>query len=620
MSLFVLLTSMLYHIRSFVCYVNTCYLSYFSFSIACANAHYVEPVETSPGIYFDPVGSLTVIDSYLNILIPVDITFVASSLENINSILGTSRYLCKQGDIFKELECDNILLPLVTRYSDLSNEFDSISHILDPKRFKRVAWFSAIGTVFKHLFGSMDENDAIKYSEAISSVQNDQKKLAVYMKDNILVTNSLLKSYKDLARKIDANQAAIEDSVNSINRILINITTNSDKTEFRSKFNELVNILESNILSISFKLEDIINSIMFSKVNIIYPAVITPKQLFSELVENYRLLPSSRVLPTSLTLDNINIILNISDVSSYYIDHKIVFVIRLPLVTPDEYNLYRCIPFPIPYDKSNPNSFTTIIPSVKFVGITKDEQYYCKLDSLHQCKTIYNNYICNIPNSYSTSDNSICEINLLTRISSNIPTSCQTKIFQGKIEIIKNLNNNKWLYVGSDKSKINIQCNKSDTSEPISGTSIITLPSECKAFIKNTVFTPKQNILINLKPIIPKSNILNNTCCDFIQYKNVEPTLPNLTLLNVDFDDVNNLDNSDRTIQNLNEIITKPNTILHYSISVTSIFVILIIIITLTCSLAYKFNILCFKPVPIPPTPENPVEDPEPALPRIRIS
>lgn len=585
----------------------------------CANANYVEPVETSPGIYFDPVGSLNVIDSYLNILIPVDITFVAPQLENINSVLGTSRYLCKQGDVFNELECDNILLPLVTRYSDLSNEFDSISHILVSKRSKRVAWFSAVGTVFKHLFGSMDENDAVKYNEAISSIQDDQKKLALYMKDNILVTNSLLKSYKNLAHKISANQAAIEDSINSINRILINITTESNKIEFRSKFNELVNILESNILSISFKLEDIVNSVMFSKVNIIHPAVISPKQLFAELVENYRFLPSSRILPTSLTLDNINVVLNISDVSSYYIDHKIVFVIRIPLVTPDEYNLYRCIPFPIPYDKNNPNSFTTIIPSVKFVGITKDEQYYSKMDSLHKCKTIYNNYICDVSNSYSTSDNSICEVNLLTKISTAIPTSCQSRIFHGKIEIIKNLSNNKWLYVGSEKSKINIECNKSDTSEPISGTSIITLPSDCKAYIKNTMFTPKQNLFINLKPVIPKVNILNDTCCDFIKYKNIAFNLPNITMLNVDFDNVNNIDNSDNIIKNLDDIITKPKTILHYSISVTSVCVILCIII-LTCLLTYKYKILCFKPVSSHPVKEDPIENSESDLPRIRIS
>lgn len=565
------------------------------------------------------MGSLRVIDSFLNVIIPVDISFIAPQLENINSVLGTSRYLCKQGNVFQELECDNLLLPLLTRYKDICTDFDSVSHILVSRRSKRAAWFGVVGTVFKHLFGSMDENDAIKYNKAIASVQDDQRKLALYMKENILVTNSILKSYKELSHKISANQAALENSINTINRILINITSDINKIEFRSKFNELVNILENNIISLSFKLEDIVNSIMFSKANIVHPAIISPNQLFTELVDNYRYLPTSRMLPVSLTLDNIHIILNISDVSSYYIDNKIVFALRIPLVKSDEYTLYNCVPFPVPYERNNPSSFTTIVPTSKYIGITKDEQYYCKLDNLNVCKTIYSNYICDIANSYSTADESICEIELLTKIATSVPTTCQSKIFHGKVNVIQKLNNNKWLYVGSEKSKINVECNNSDSTVPISGTSLITLPADCKAFHKNTILIPKQNSVLNLKPIIPNVNILNDSCCNFIKYQNIAHKLPTVNLLNVDFDDINHIDKSDKIIENLNDIITKPNTVITYSISVTSICIILVVIV-LTCFLTFKFQILCFKPATPKPSDENPVEDSESPLPRIRIS
>lgn len=559
------------------------------------------------------------IDSFLNVIIPVDISFISPQLENINSVIGTARYLCKQGDVFQELECDNILLPLFTRYKDIYTDFDSISHIIVSRRTKRAAWFGIVGTVFKHLFGNMDENDAIKYNKAISSVQDDQRKLALYMKENILVTNSILKSYKELNQKISVNQVALENSINTINRVLINITSETNKIEFRSKFNELVNILENNIITLSFKLEDIVNSIMFSKGNIVHPAIISPNQLFTELVDNYRYLPTSRMLPVSLTLDNIHIILNISDVSSYYIDNKIVFALRIPLVKSDEYTLFNCIPFPVPYERNHPNSFTTIVPTSKFIGITKDEQYYCKLDNLHSCKTIYNNYICDIANSYSTADDSICEIELLTKITTSIPTTCQSKIFHGKVEVIQKLNNNKWLYVSSEKSKINVECNNSDSTVQISGTSLITLPSDCKAYHKNTILTPKQNLVLNLKPVIPNVNILNDSCCNFIKYQTIAHKLPTVNLLNVDFDNINHIDKSDKIIENLNDIITKPSIVVNYSISVASICIILVVII-LICFLAFKFQILCFKPVTPKPNNEDPVEESELPLPRLRIS
>lgn len=45
--------------------------------------------------------------------------------------------------------------------------------------------------------------------------------------------------------------------------------------------------------------------------------------------------------------------------------------------------------------------YSAIIPSIKYLGITKDKSCYCKLDTLANCKTINAQfYICGISNVY----------------------------------------------------------------------------------------------------------------------------------------------------------------------------------------------------------------------------
>lgn len=56
-------------------------------------------------------------------------------------------------------------------------------------------------------------------NKAIASVQDDQRKLLLYEID----MNSILKSYKQLKRKISANQVTLENSINTINHVLINL-------------------------------------------------------------------------------------------------------------------------------------------------------------------------------------------------------------------------------------------------------------------------------------------------------------------------------------------------------------------------------------------------------------
>lgn len=557
--------------------------------MSLAQEKIIQPTVNSPGIYFDPVGSLKIIDGYLSVVVPIDISFIQPHIKNLNGVIGTSKYLCKQSNVFSDVECHNMLQPLSIRYYDIIRDFESISHLIET-RSKRSPWFGGVGMLFKHLFGVMDEDDAIKYSDAIKIVENDQTQLSKLVKENILITTSTLSSVKDVVNKISVNEQQLNSAIEILSANQKNLTLLSDTLLLRSKMNEILNMLEGSLLTLSFKLEDIVNGIMFSKSHILYPSIITPKQLFSELVQNYRFLADYCQFPLSLSLKNIHMLINVSEIASFYSDNKIVFVLKVPLVTSKEFSLYNCIPFPVLITNQ---TYSTIIPSTKFVGITRDKSFYCKLENLSNCKVIYNlYYICENLNVYSSSASPICESEIISKALNSVPTQCQTKFLQGHLEIWQRLSNNKWIYVINERSKLTIDCPKVENSElDISGTGILNLPMNCIAYYKDSRLIPKSTNIIKLNPIYSNINLINDSCCNLKQALRTKSNISIVTLKDINLESIISEHNkaTSMIVKNIDNIIDKPHIVLYgeyYSYTTIIITILIVIVISI---LLYKY-------------------------------
>lgn len=548
--------------------------------MSLAQENFIQPTINSPGIYFDPIGSLKIVDGHLSVVIPLDTSFIKPHIDNLNSIIGTTKYFCKQSNVYNNSECHNMIQPLSTRYYDILSDFESISHFIE-NRSKRSAWFGGVGTVFKHLFGTMNEEDAIRYSAAIETVETDQTQLSKLLKDNILVTTTTLNSFKNVINKININEQQLNSAIDNLGLSLKNLTVLSDSLLFKSKLNEMLNILESSLLTLSFKLEDIVNGVMFSKSNILYPSVITPKQLFNELVENYRFLADFHQFPVKLSLRNIYLLLNISEIACYYNINKIVFVLKMPLVTSYEYNLYHSVPFPV-IIKGN-TTYSAIIPSAKYIGITRDRSFYCKLDDFNNCKTLYNfYYICEMLDIYSSIAAPICESEIVSKALTTIPNQCEIKYFQGHLEIWHRLYNNKWIYVITEKAKLSVDCNKIGNSElNIIGTGILSLPIDCIAYYKDLKLIPNIIKTIEVQHINFDFDLINIKD-NLTVFKQSIKNLPFLKLKNNNLDSIISEHNKATTkiVNSLDNVLDKPHIVLYGEYySYTTIFISILVII-----------------------------------------
>lgn len=555
-------------------------------------------------------------DGHLNVIIPINLSYIKPHIDNVNEILGTIRFLCNQQELFDNLECQNMLQPCTAQYRDIINNFDSISH-LTSKRQKRSAWFSGIGTVFKHIIGTLDENDAIKYDEAVETIQRDQTKLATLMKQNILVTTSTLSTYNKIIHEVRINEAILSNSIEQLSLNFKNISETVHKLDLQVKMNEILSVLEGTLMALSFKLEDISNSLLFSKNNVLHPSVLTPYQLYKELADNYRYIPNSKQLPVILDIDNINALINVSDIITFFLNDTLMYILKIPLVTSTEYDVFRCIPLPLPYNKTNLKSYTTIIPSTKYIAITKDKTLYCNIDSIKKCKTMgKHSFICDVMNVFPTNANPSCESEIMTQVVNSLPKQCTTKFIYGHINAWHPLENNRWIYVQSHISKLSIDCVNSELYDiNISGTGILKLPYHCKAYCNTAYLYPKSTTNIKINVIHSNFNLINDSCCNYSKFNISVPNVLPAPLLINNLDDLKNSNidsNVANLIKDLDKLIVKPHIIkygTHYSISIIVLSIILILIILFLVR-KNKYKLLSyFLPKSTPKPEPNSEED-----------
>lgn len=602
-------------------------MSYFriaAVSIYVLASDVIERIYESPGIYFDPTGTVKISDDYLHVLVPVDISYIKPHIDNLKTVLGTAGFFCQQNEL-NYSGCHNLLQPLALRLDSIIRDYSAISHLIIDKE-KRSAWFAGIGSMFKQVIGIMDEDDAIRYSNAIQALESNDKKLASLMKDNVLMTNKALRSYNETLKIINVNEARLNDVIESFTIGLKNVTEMSSKLYIDSKMTEIYEQLSSSLLTLSFRVDDIVNSIMFTKSHSIHPSVLTPQQLYDELVLNSRNIIENRELPINLNLHNIHTIVDIAQLSCYYIKTKIVFVIRIPLVVRMEYNLFKSIPLPIPHDNVNPDSYAMIIPDCNHVAISKDKTTYICIENLNNCvKAVNLLHICNNLEIHSVQRTPICETELLCKIWNKLPTKCVTKLMHGDIDIWQELKDNRWLFVESKPIKLTIECHSQVSEHKLLGTGLLNLKPHCKASYKNKEFSSKYNLNLTVKPMIPDFNLINDPCCDINKLDLLKLRSEPLKLTDTNLDKLPKIVTK-QFMADIDQIINEPRPMLEYNshypiLSYCILILILIFIFYYLCKKFGKRFANKFEIEPIHPNspPEEDQEQEEVPLPRIRI-
>ncbi|KAJ0169658.1 hypothetical protein K1T71_014843 [Dendrolimus kikuchii] len=484
----------------------------------------------------------------------IEIIPIKPYLDNIENAITSVEIFCNkiQENYAVNMDCKDNINPLEILMNANYLKFSSLSHLITengPIKSKRAIEFG--GEILKFFFGTLDADDARKYDEAISDCQQNEHQLYSLMKDNIHVVKSTINNFNISIRKLNDNEDRLNKHIEKLNYIL---TRNTKENSLNNavKINSIFNIIESSIISVSNILDTILNSILFAITNILHPYILTPTNLYNELSKS-KISKGNLEFPVSLSLGNIHYIIDSSTLISYVYNNKIFFVIKIPLITPIKFNMYKILPLPTSRDVNNFKTYVLIQPNNLYMSITDDRLNYALSDNIDDCKNVNQKFsICPLPSILSTIKNPSCETKLLTEVNLEIPEICNFKIIYGNVDLWQKLKDGRYIYVQSKASRLTINCEQNIKDFTIQGTGILTLNKNCVAYFQNLQFYPT----ITYESVLPNQLSINfNILQDCEKYKLLNKSIELLTPISISNINLENLNLASHKLDKLeNEI------------------------------------------------------------------
>jgi len=225
----------------------------------------------------------------------------------------------------------------------------------------------------------------------------------------------------------------------------------------------------------------------------IHPSLINTKALLEQFKNIKLVLPSGTNMPLEVEYSNVYDLVKISDLTVYYSNNNIVFILNIPLVYQHDLSLYKLIPLPVCADDDKKKCMY-IRPKHDFLAVTKSKELYSTYDNFNPttCRSVHEFLVC--PETHplhSRSMRPVCEI-LLMQEPRVVPESCEIRHVEMATTVFHKLKHkNEWLYVTNNDS-VFVTCDEDKESKNhiLEGAGIIALNETCRGYANRDVLIP----------------------------------------------------------------------------------------------------------------------------------
>lgn len=352
---------------------------------------------------------------------------------------------------------------------------------------QRRGLINGLGNIIKSLTGNLDQEDARRYDSEIDTLKQNQNNIKLSMDKQLSLLHKTINNFEEVAKNISHNQLILKKHIDIIAETINSIR--SDMSTLREYYRiqmvlTQISMMYQNIYDI---LEQIEVAISFAKVNNFHNSIVKPSELLEELLLiNNKL--STEKLPFQAIPENILIFENILDIKSYSKNNEIIFIIEVPLVEKENYNLFNLFPLPTPTG----NHFKMIIPNFQYLIINDKNFGYSNLP----CNKIFDNeYLCKHIHTENFYKDSPCEVQLLT-YQHNI-TSCNPIPVKINSVQVQHVDDGKWILI-TDKDLTAVQqCASEKENIFLNGTYLAEINFPCSLRIADIVIKSYHNIKRN---------------------------------------------------------------------------------------------------------------------------
>ncbi|KAL6257738.1 hypothetical protein P5V15_011320 [Pogonomyrmex californicus] len=133
----------------------------------------VESFKHHPGIYFEEIGKLNIIDSFWKVVIKIDISPIEKRAEQIEGYILKTQNICTMLQFTNKGSCHNyntIIENNYQRLKHLTKRINSLYKTQDTKTKRGLT--DGIGTIAKTLFETMDNEDRKLINEQLNILHN----------------------------------------------------------------------------------------------------------------------------------------------------------------------------------------------------------------------------------------------------------------------------------------------------------------------------------------------------------------------------------------------------------------------------------------------------------------
>lgn len=365
---------------------------------------------------------------------------------------------------------------------------DKISQVAPTIRIKR-GLVNPLGSFVKIITGNLDNNDAVRYDNIITSLQASQKK----MNNKVTLITEMTQKLANSTILLSKNLMQINMDITQLKREISQDIRLEYIEQIENQIVSSYNLLIHNFQSIRIKLDEIENSLALSRLGILHQSIIETDK-FLTLLKHINKNEKLMYFPT---LDNLVKIEQTIVIKVYLKGNLINYLLEVPLVGKDTYIFYKLIPLPVlTSDKT-----VVILPKYPYIlvkGLTI-------MSLTSPCQEIdESSYLCQ-NDQLSPYNRDTCITELMT-YAEKVTSCTQIPIFIGSIKVDP-IQRNRWILYSRDSTIITRTCNNEVFRQNIRGTYVLTLDDPCE--IKFGNISLKMHATITDKSAYTKIPIVN---------------------------------------------------------------------------------------------------------------
>lgn len=417
----------------------------------------LESLDDGPGLLPYKLGLMKLTTHHHTFIQYVQLSVIENSLHSLQTQLVTCQ---------NQLTNDTyVLYEIQIKY--LANKLDNVLRqlkSLEPNRAKR-GLVDGLGSIIKSLTGNLDHEDALKYNEAIKTLENNQNKITDEFNNHISTSKEWMSKHTNVLTQMLENQHKINITLETI---LQSNAYREDSLIKYAQFAQLLEVIGENVEDLTQELLRIENSLAFTRASSTHHSMIDI-EILESMVKKLRIIYAQEQILDLELREYYDII----KPGSYYVDKQIVFIFKFPIFSKISYDFYKLSVVPNKH-------LQALIPSFPFLATNEMSYVYIEAE----CPKLKRWYLCEKEIKHQVRTKVDCIQELITN--QVLQESCKFTTVTLMREAMEKLDDQHYVLSFPRQTKVQLICKQKDYTS-LQGSYLATVPMGCR--LKSEEFT-----------------------------------------------------------------------------------------------------------------------------------